>query len=326
MSRRSGERKTGPLGQQWVSAVLKEHPDWRGRGFDDNDPQAELIGRGGGILKLRISASEHVRRREAQVEIFLDGKHIAYARSCRDPVVLVRVETSSRQGWYLWLQPWILERRAAGNRLDDPKTGYTAWVEEARTFAYGLDLPLKEVAAWKGEAQRVFALLDALRAAAAGQDGGLTAEVLALLVKAAPDLGDVSINAIVQEAEGILASGQLLSLVRALGPRLSAPSVGAVVRARLDALGTLYDEHFEPMAALHLPDHFLKGGSPELAYYCALREANPEKQSPDFLVGAGDFVFAGLRFRLPQNRDFWDEYARRGVSAILDALIPEGVG
>lgn len=327
MAKRSAEKKTGPLGYQWVRTVLRDHPDWSARGFEENDPEAGLAQGEGRILKLRISASEHVRRKEGRAELFVEGKHIAYARSCRYPVVLVRVEVSSRQGWYLWLQPWILERRAAGDPLDDPKRSYTAWIEEARTLAYGLDLPLKDVAAWRGEAQLVLGLLDALRAAAANPVLELTAPVLGLLEKAAPRLGEASVNAVVQEAAGVLSSGQLLALVRAVGHRLSAPSVDALVRRdRPDALGTLYDEHFEPLASLRLPEHFLKEGFPELAYYCALREANPEKDSPDFLVGAGDFVFAGLRFRLPREGDFWDEYARRGVSAILDALVPEGAG
>jgi len=40
-------------------------------------------------------------------------------------------------------------------------------------------------------------------------------------------------------------------------------------------------------------------------------------------VGPGDFIFAGLKFRRPPGADFWDEYERRGASAILDSLVAD---
>lgn len=55
-----------------------------------------------------------------------------------------------------------------------------------------------------------------------------------------------------------------------------------------------------------------------VAYYCAFREAHPEHNSGDVTVDPSAFTFAGLRYRQPDR--FWDKYANRGPSALLDYL------
>jgi hypothetical protein len=151
---------------------------------------------------------------------------------------------------------------------------------------------------------------------------------------------DTSLDVIVQEAillgnnlkgtpEGLAISQQLLSLVRTYGDKISLFTVDAIVRrdesysrTGLIALGILYDEFFAHVSALELPSHFVDLELPEVGYYCALREANLEKASLDFMDGPGEFRFAGLEFSCPSDIYFGNKYANREPSAILDYLTP----
>ena len=345
MSDRSRSQKIGSKGQRWIMAQIEEHPDWLARGLDEDfgvDAEAELTedGIAGQILKLQVKTSEHVERGEEKVKLTIDRKYIEYAKSCRYPVILVRVDISDKKAWYLWLQQWILERRAVGDRLDSQQS-YTVWVDELRTLGSGLDSHLKDIARWRGETQLVLSLLDAMRAAVATYNDKLTAQIVSLLTLAAPEIADTSLDIIAQEAlilgeslrgtaQGNVISQQLFSLVRAFGNRLSVSSVDAIVRrgdgcsrTGLAALGILYDEHPQHIISLSLPAHFIEIGLPEVAYYCAFREASLDRTYSDFFEGPGTFVFAGLRFSCPPEISFGDKYANRGPSAILDFLIPE---
>ena len=48
-------------------------------------------------------------------------------------------------------------------------------------------------------------------------------------------------------------------------------------RVGLDGLGILYDDHFDHAVELDLAKHFVRVKLPEVAYYCALRVANPDQ-------------------------------------------------
>src|SRR5262249_43620080 len=93
-------------------------------------------------------------------------------------------------------------------------------------------------------------------------------------------------------------------------------------RTGLVGLGILYDEFFDHMLTLNLIDHFLKQNLPDVAYYCALRQANPGKRDIQFIEGPGHLVFAGLLFDCPVSVFFGNKYGNRGRSAILDYLVP----
>jgi hypothetical protein len=254
-------------------------------------------------------------------------------------VIFVLIDLSKKRTWYLWLQRWILERRAQGDRLENQKN-YTTLVAESHTLESGLESDLKDIARWRGETQLVLSLIDAMRAAAATYNEDLILQVTTLLKTAAPGVSDTSLDILVQEAiilgnnlrgttEGLAISQQLFSLIRTYGAKVSVFSVDAIVRrdesysrTGLDALGILYDEYFDHISTLQLPKHFLELELPEVAYYCALRESNPEKRGLDFMDGPGEFTFAGLKFSCPPDIYFGNTFANRGPSAILDYLTP----
>jgi len=345
MADRSISQKIGSQGHRWVMAHIEDNPNWLVRGLDEDfgvDAEAELTEDGivGQILKLQFKASEHVNRNNGRIEFRIERKYIEYAKSCRYPVIFIRIDISEKQAWYLWLQQWILEKRAAGDRLEDQES-YTYWINDSQTLASGLNSNLKDIARWRGETQLVLSLLDAMRAAAATYNEDIMSQVVTLLSMTAPTVADTSLDIIIQEAallgnslrgtrEGLAISQQLFSLIRTFGDRVSIIPIDAMVRRidsysriGLDALGILYDEHFQHISSLNLSDHFLEQGLPGVAYYCALRESDPEKKYIDFMAGPGGFTFAGLKFNCPPEVGFWNKYANRGASAILDYLVPE---
>ena len=342
MPRRSAQQKTGARGHRWLMAHIEEHPDWLARDVGEDygiDMEAELTEGGlhGEILKIQIKSTAGAERRNGQVAIPVERKYVEYADTCRYPVILMFVAIETKEAWYLWLQDWLMRTRGTEGRLDPNKSSWTCWVPEHQTVALGLNGELKSIARWKGETQLILSLMDALRSAAATYDRN-TVDVLTSIVSAkAPTVADASLNALIDQAinlgdgmratpEGNAIADQLFALARRHGARISQPTVHNLVirgesysRAGLTALGILYDEFFEHIESLGLPNYFLNI-EPRVAFYCAFREAFPKEKSINPFVDPRGFTFAGLQYRQPDM--FWDKYANRGPSALLDYLVP----
>jgi hypothetical protein len=124
MAKRAESQKIGSRGHRWIMAQIEENEDWLVRGLDEDfgvDAEAELSEHGviGQILKLQFKASETIQPKNAHVKFDIDLKYIEYAKTCRYPVIFVLIDLSKKRTWYLWLQRWILERRAQGDRLEN---------------------------------------------------------------------------------------------------------------------------------------------------------------------------------------------------------------
>lgn len=338
-------QKIGSQGHKWVMSEIESHPHWLARELSEDfgvDAEAELSidAVKGEILKLQFKTSQEVPRKDGLVRFDIERKYVDYARSCRYPVVFIRIDLLAKQARYLWLQEWILAEGAKGNGLLTDQNTFTTWVDESRTLRSGLDSNLKDVARWRGETQLVLSLLDAMRAAAATYNSKLVGQLVALVSEAAPLLARAPFDIILREAlllgdglrgtaQGMVIADQLFALVKKFGSEVTTATVDVMVRRTdsysrtgLVGLGILYDEFFDHALTLNLIDHFLKQNLPEVAYYCALRQANPGKGAMQFIEGPGDFVFAGLRFDCPADLSFGNKYANRGPSAILDYLVP----
>lgn len=347
MPERTSEQKIGDQGEQWLLSEITSHPapSWIARRVEKDfgiDIEAELSENTvrGEILKLQCKTSDVVPRQNGRVQFDIERPYVDYALSCRYPVIFVRIELSTKLGWYLWLQDWILTDARASDPGND-QHDYTVWVKESQTLSTGLTNSLADIARWRGGTQLVLSLRDAMRAAAATAKPELVRRIVGVLSEAAPPLGSVFLGLILREAmdlggqlrgtlEGNAVGEQLFALVRTFGEKTTVETIDAMVRRNdsysrtgIIGLGILYDTFHKHASSLGLVDHFLAHELPQVAYYCALREANPGKGYWDFINGPGDFVFAGLKFTPPENWNFSDKYANRGPSAILDYL--EGV-
>lgn len=342
MADRSSNQKTGSQGHKWLLAHVEEHPHWLSRDLGEDfgiDAEFEVTepGLSGDILKVQIKSSDQVERRDGAVKFIIERKYLEYADACRYPLILVRVDVSSKEAWYLWLQDWLLAQSVAGSPLLTEQTSWTEWVPEAQTIKAGLEGELKKIARWEGSSQLALSLRDALHAATAIGDRQMMLLLADALASCAGALGQAGLSAIIDEAiklgnrmrgtqEGNVIADQLFTMVRRFGPRIDATTIDRLVlrgdscsRAGVSSLAMLYDDHFGHIASLHLPARY-KDVEPRVAYYCAFREAHPQHNSMDVTVDPSAFIFAGLRYRQPDM--FWNKYANRGPSALLDYLEP----
>jgi hypothetical protein len=343
MAKRSKEQKIGARGQRWLLAKIEEHPHWLARSLDEDygiDLEAELTENDlrGEILKIQAKASEIIERKDGRVKVEIDRAYVDYAQSCRYPFILVFVDLHTKQAWYLWLQDWILKKRAESALSTTNQQRWVEWIPDQQTIDNGLAGELKSIALWKGETQLVLSLRDALRAAA----GSHKKETIEALVRAieenAPKVADTSLDVLIEEAialgdrmrgtlEGNIIADQMFALVRRYGDRVSRSTVHNLVirgdsfsRAGVTALGILYDEFPEHLKSLDLLEYFTPI-EPRVAFYCAYREAFPSIASTNILANPSDFTFAGLRYVQPDMH--WDKYANRGPSALLEYLVVE---
>lgn len=295
----------------------------------------------GDVLKLQFKATKNVMQRKGKIRLAVDRKYLEYARNCRYPVIFVLIDVDKERAWYLWLQEWILESRSQQHLRS--KGSYSIWIDAKQTLTLGLDGELKSIAQWRGPTQLALSILDTFRAALATNETSVLNVLQQLLDKVGPALPDVVLHELIEQAirlgdrlrvteAGNTVASQIYALIRRFGQRVDLQTATALVRRGdsysrmgVNALGVLYDEHHAHAQKLGLVDYFKKIELPELAYFCALREAHPTKKDIDFMFGVpGDFEYAGLRFHYDDNHartGFHDKYANRGSSAILDYLV-----
>jgi len=346
---RTDAQKKGSLGEKLVLFKIEKHRDWLSRSLDEDfgiDCEAELTEYGvrGEILKIQVKSSQSVARRDGCIKVEVERKYVDYARTCRIPMLLVRVDLEEEEAWTLWLQDWILRKRSQGT--DFTTAGpWTTWVPRSETLDAGLNGILKDIAQWRHRSQLVLGLLDGLRAAAAIADeqslGALIGVVEGLHGGAPPWAMDVVIEeaAILGQRlratkEGNAISQTLFELVRRFGEAASRKTVERIVlreedtysRTGLAALALLYDHHHGHVASMGLAARFVALGRPHVGYYCAWREAHPGRSgfAGDVERGLASFEYAGLVFDAPGDV-FLNKYANRGPSAILDYLRPSTI-
>jgi hypothetical protein len=341
MTTRAIAQKIGAQGHKWLVAHVEDHPHWLSRDLSEDfgiDAELELAEHGlrGEILKVQIKSSERVEQRNGTVKFIVERRYLEYAESCRYPLIMVRVDLASKEAWYLWLQDWLLAQRVSGSPLQGKQKCWTEWVPEAQTVRAGLNGELKKIARWEGKSQLALSLADAMRAATAIRDRGMMILLAETLATYAEGLDQAGLNAVIDEAirlgdqmrgteQGNGIADKLFAMVRRCGGRVDACTVDRLVlrgesysRIGLSSLALMYDEHFEHIASLGLPMRYTNLES-RVAYYCAFREAHPEHRSADVFVDPSEFTYAGLRYRQPEM--FWDKYANRGPSALLDYLV-----
>lgn len=342
MTNRTIAQKTGSQGHKWLMAQVEDHPHWLARDLGEDfgvDAEFELSqpGPAGDILKVQIKSSEQVARRDGAVKFFIARKYLEYADACRYPLILVRVDVTSKEAWYLWLQDWLLTQRVAGSPLMATQASWTEWVPASQTIQAGLDGELKRIARWEGRAQLALSLRDAMHAAAAIGDRQMQFLLADALASCAGGLGQAGFNAVIDEAiklgdrmrgteEGNRIADQLFAMASRGGAHVDATTIDRLVlrgetysRAGLASLAIFYDEYFAHTCSLALPARYMNV-EPRVAYYCAFREAHPNHKSVDVTVDPTGFTFAGLKYVQPDM--YWDKYANRGPSALLDYLEP----
>lgn len=343
MTIRSTPQKIGSQGHKWLVSHIQDHPDWLSRDLNEDfgvDIELELTEPEikGDILKIQVKSATHVEQKNGLVRFTIERKYIQYADSCRYPFILIYVDVSVREAWYLWLQDWLIIKRATGHSpLFDSKNFWTEWVPITKTVRTGLDGELKSIARWEGKTQLALSLVDAMRAASSIQDKRMVQLLTEAFASCTSRLSQAGLNMVIDEAiqlgdrmrntdRGNEVAEQLFSMVRQCGNYISAQTIDRLVlrgesysRSGINSLAILYDEHFRHISSLCLPIRYSEI-EPRVAFYCAFREANPEHKSQDVFVNPSGFIYADMKYLQPDM--FWDKYANRGPSALLDYLEP----
>lgn len=340
MPTRSSQQKIGALGHQMLKLEIERNPVWLARDLGEDygiDMEAELTENQvrGEILKIQVKSHAGVEHSDGAVKFVVDRRYVEYASVCRYPVVMVVMDTKTEEGWYLWLQDWLMRKRAKeGSSFTTDQSSWTEWVPEKSTITSGFDGELKDIARWRGDMQRALSLRDAIRATASLGEEGTTRTLVRILLETTPTVADVTLDAVISElvmladrvwntVEGNILKTQLFALVRELGDRISKETISNMVirgdtysRTGLIALGLLYDDFFDHTQCLGLPEYFVTV-EPRVAYYCAYRESRPDEKSYAPMDPTG-FEFAGLRYERSDRA--LDKWANRGASALLDDL------
>jgi uncharacterized protein DUF4365 len=317
MSKRTLSQKIGAEGQKWFSAHVEENPNWLSRSLNEDfgiDLELELYEHEikGDILKVQVKTASRAERRGGKVKIKIDRKYIELAASCRYPIILSFVCLYSKQAWYIWLQEWLLVQRSIQDPLSTNQKSWTQWVSEKQTIKAGLASELKKVAKWEGEVQLAIALLDTMRCAiSAGRVPVIKA--IGRIISTNVQLASAgSLNALISQAielgnrlwntqEGNLVAEQIFCIIRHAGNLITKETVVKLVlrgdnysRVGINALSILYVEHFEQACSLELPKVFNRMNHPNVAFYCAFREAIP---SSSIMNSPPDgFCYAGLKY------------------------------
>lgn len=339
LARRSPQQQVGSFAQRWVAALIAENADWIARDLSDDfgvDLEAELAAPEvrGEILKLQVKASERLEHAGDFVSIRVEKKYLTYADACRYPLVLVAVDMTAKEAWYLWLQEWLLTATGPSEILSTDQASWTLKIPAQQTLRDGLNGDLQEIARWRGKTQLVLSLLDALRAASATGQLALVAAITDLIAQMGEDLGEKVLHSVVAQVvalgdrmwateDGNEVMWKLFSLLRKFGDRVTLETVMRLVlrgeicsRTGINALGILYDSFPIHMRSLGLPAAFLDV-EPRVSYYCAFREMI--QIEPTLIPEPGAFVFAGLRYDRPDGHE--NKVANRGESALLDYLV-----
>jgi len=339
VANRSSQQQIGSFAQRWVAAQIAEHRQWIARDLSDDfgiDLEAELAAPEvrGEILKLQVKASEKLERTGEFVSIRLEQRYLTYAAACRYPLILIVVDVTLKEAWYVWLQEWVLTM-GPSEVLAGTQASWTLKIPVHRTLDKGLELDLQEIARWRGKTQLLLSLLDALRAAAATRQLTMVTTITDLVAQMGEGLGEKVLQSVVAEVlmlgnrmwgteEGNEVMWRLFSFLRKFGDRVNLDTVKRLVlrgesysRTGINALGILYDSFPDHIQSLGLPAAF-NDIDPRVAYYCAFRET--AQIEPTFMPEPGSFEFAGLRYERPEGHE--NKIANRGVSALLDHLVP----
>jgi hypothetical protein len=343
MTQRTESQMLGSQGQSLVAHIINSSGYWIARTQDEDfgiDLEAELSSPRvtGQLLKLQVKASKSVEIANNRVPCQIPRKLAAYADSCRLPVILVRVDLERQEAWYLWLQQWLLDNRRSGLGLNDLPEMISHNIDISFTLRNGLAGELRNIAQWQTDTQLVLTVNDAIRTAASIYDFDILNHLVALLNKLDVVNEEFPVNLVIERAlelganlwathEGNQASSTLYAICRHFGRNFTAEQIWRMVtrgqscsRTGVNALGILYDEHFEHIRKLNLVSLFLGHSDLRVAFYCNLRERCPGAKFFDCLHDAYGSEFAGLTLDPRLKEDFLHKWPNRGDSVLLDYL------
>lgn len=339
-SKRSHQQRDGSKAQNLIATLVDASGRWIARRQDEDfglDLELELSEPEvrGELLKVQIKSVATATIENRKIRMQLPRSLVAKAENLRIPVLLVWVDRSDHEAYYLWVQRWFLRKRTQGLTLADLPETITVWVPTKRKLRRGLERELIAIAQWKTSTQLTLSLTATIKTAVAINN----AQVLASLHQLLVGLAKAPVGQTVDEViDSVIAIGRriwatesgykkarlLYDVCRSIGDRFTPAQIERMVlrhnsysRTGINALGHVYDHHIGHLVGMRLPRRFARLGQPAVAFYCALREAHPGKKVADLIASDVDLVANGLR---STHERLLDKWINRGDSAVLDYL------
>lgn len=347
MARRTEAQEIGDHGEQLVRLIIARAEGWLSReGQKDYgmDLEAEYGGPEfrGDIVKIQVKSQRSVEIIDDQVVVPVERRYLELASNLRIPFLLVQVDTTKEDAWYLWLQEVVMASERRGTPVGALPATSSMRVSVEDRFEAGLDGRVRDLAQFKTGEQLALSIRDSLRTAVAVRHVGGIYELAAILERFGGTFPALPFDLIIEEvttlgnaawgsAAGAALSKVMYELVARYGVQLTADQVERMVlredsysRTAINALGRLYDEHFEHAVSLSLPERFAKASDPRPRFYCRMREEYPNQKALSILNKISQHEDREMGLMVRGSDRFLDKWANRGDSAALDFVVSLG--
>lgn len=351
--KRNQSQRIGDQAELIVRNLIDDHTHWLARSQDRDfgvDLEAELAeadGEGnqklsGKLIKIQVKGSRSWVTEDQCISVVLRREYLDYINQFRLPAILVAVNVTTGDAWYVWLQDWML--RHEESLVASFASTASITIQVKHTLTSGLNGPLQEIARGEHATAMVLALRE-LGAAAVGARNSIVFEnILDVLSKIdEPSKAWImhkTIDALIGMGPqaGVWQTQALLPLLFALvdrvGDQLTAAQIDRLVRREenysrtsIYALSRLYDRWPDYGRALALPKMFDAVGLESVAWYCSLREHYPGESSLALFYALLHSRLPRTHFgplKLPDSPAFASEigqrWPNRGDSFYLDRL------
>jgi hypothetical protein len=353
MPKRSQSQRIGDQAELIVRTLIDNHTHWLARGQDHDfgiDLEAEFAqpdDKGnqqlsGKLIKIQIKGSRSWPIQNECINVVLRRGYLDYINQFRLPALLVAVDVTTRDAWFVWLQDWMLRHEESLLGASAPTA--TIAIPVAHTLRSGLNDSLQGISRGEHETAMVLGLrelgiaaisarnsivfekvLDILSAINESSKAWIAHKTIDALIGMGPHVG-------VWETHALLPL--LFTLIDRVGDQLSPSQIGRLVRrddtysrTSIYALSRLYDRWPDHGRALSLPMMFDAEGLEPVAWYCRLREHYRGETSLGLFDRLQSFRLPRAHFgslRLPNSpafaSDLLQRWPNRGDSYYLDRL------
>jgi hypothetical protein len=342
MTLRSIGQETGDLGEKLFAYRVAEDRGWICRKLGDDfgiDFELELAEPEvtGHLLRVQVKSSAAVKIEGGCISLQVAVSLLRYAESCRYPVILAVVDTTTRNAWYLWVQEWLMRKEVPIRTLNQATLHLE--IPDGNRLELGLRDTLRPIARWQTGLQVTLSLKDCARVASFSGNVKVLSAVARLMSESAGMLDTGVLQVIIRQVislaeaswrshEGWELSQALFTFCREAGNLFDVTDIANLVvrestysRTGITALGLLYDNFLEHLQPFCLPKYFEQSGDWRIAYYCALREKYPGKKSEEVLFGkTTEFAIGSLTVSLTDRDEWLHKWANRGDSFILERV------
>jgi len=338
MPKRTESQSIGSLAQRDAAAIFERLGCWmvRNQGEEDVgvDLELELSNPDptGHFLKCQVKG---FRGRPAPKAVRLKNDFLRYTYECRVPIVLVLIETGTRQAWFVWVQGCI-----ETNRLQGAIYSGTSHSSFAPSWLAPLDESgsgeLQKIARGIHPISLVTQIRDLVRIALEMQNPALAGLANQLLVRYRGQSAYLPVDLVLDEVlalglriwateEGNAVSDLLYALAREHGDLFTREQIRRLVlrgdtysRTGINTLGLMYERFPEQMKRLQLIELFKDHKDDRVAYFCKLREKYPGVSVVNLMSGSYDCEIDGLNVHPDAQDRALNTWANRGESALLD--------